>query len=650
MPIRESGPTGEGNFLEDQNAGLVYSGIMNLPEFRALFTSEWSSDYVNPLLPRMGDRIRLRLRHPAKLSVDSVWLRTIRDGGDTRLPMSRLKAQGRFTWWEAALEVSEPRIQYSFLVSLAGNYYFVTRRSVTRYAPTEDHDWVVLTDFDFPDWVPESVFYQIFPDRFRKGDPSLGVQTDEYSFGGGRTVAMSWDRPPLDYERGRCLDFFNGDLEGIRQSIPYFRELGVNALYLNPIFEARTTHRYDCTDYFNVDHHLGGNRALARLMKSLHQSRMRAIVDVSINHVGREHVWVRRALADRRNPERGMFYFEGGKIVGWMGNPLLPQLNYKNKLVRKTVYGRQGLVRFWLKKPFRIDGWRFDVGNNTARRGPVQLGNRVFAKVRKAVKKVNPRAYIIGEHWTDNISYHQGDQWDGAMNYFASLRPIRAFLGERDRFIQEDHYQAVWSAPLSGTEAAAMIEQHLCRLPNPLQFLQLNLLGSHDIHRLHHSNPNLADSLYQAAFAFLFCLPGVPCLYYGDEIGIAGGPRSNEECRYPMNWNRETWNLDRLEFFKQLIALRRRSTALQRGAWAFVHTDEATMALLRWHGREAVLMVFNRHQAERELELDLGPYALTEPKIWEPWSERFTFVFEEGKFRFQLSARQSALVLAQVDS
>lgn len=613
-----------------------------------MFTSEWSQDYVSPLLPRLGDKLRLRLRHPTHLAVEAVWLRTIKDGGDTRLPMSRLRTEGKFIWWEAALEVREPRIQYSFLVRLLDQYYFITRRSITRYAPTEDHDWVVLVDFDFPDWVPESVFYQIFPDRFRKGDPSIGVRTDEYSFASGRTVAMSWDRPPLDYQTGRCLDFFNGDLEGIRQSIPYFRELGVNALYLNPIFEARTTHRYDCTDYFNVDHHLGGNRALVRLMKSLHRSRIKAILDVSINHVGQEHPWVRRAIADRRNPERDMFYFEGGKIVGWMGNPLLPQLNYKNKQVRKTVWGRHGLVRFWLKKPFRIDGWRFDVGNNTARRGPFQQGNKVFARVRRAVKKVNPRAYIIGEHWTDNISYHLSDQWDGAMNYFASLRPIRAFLGERDRFIQEERYQAEWTEPLSGAEAAAMIEQHFSRLPNPLQFLQFNLLGSHDIHRLHHSNPNLADSLYQAAFAFLFCLPGVPCIYYGDEVGISGGPRTNEECRYPMNWNRESWNLQRFEFFKNIIALRRKSLALQKGAWAFVHTEESIMALLRWHGSEAVLMVFNRSVEERELSLDLRHYGIAEPRIWEPWAGHFKLTFKEGWLHLKLPERQSALVLAQV--
>lgn len=622
---------------------------MEPSDLQVLFTSEWTRDYVDPLLPRLGDRVRIRLRHPRGLPVQAAWLRALRDGSDTRVDMALTRTKGPFAWWEATVTMTEPRLQYSFLVRLDGDYFFLTRRSVTRYAPTEDHDWVILADWDFPAWVPESVFYQIFPDRFRKGDPSVGVKTDEYSFAGGRTVAMAWDRPPLDYERGRCLDFFNGDLEGIRQSVPYFKELGVNALYLNPIFEARTTHRYDCTDYFNVDRHLGGNRALAKLTRRLHRHNMRIILDVSINHVGREHPWVQRALADRRNPERKMFYFSRGRIVGWMGNPLLPQLNYRNKQVRKAILGKHGVVRHWLRKPYFIDGWRFDVGNNTGRRGKVQLGNEIFARARKAIKRVNPEAYVIGEHWTDNISYLLGDQWDGAMNYFASLRPIRAFLGERDRFIEEGHFEPVWGRPLSGTEAAAQIVQHFTRLPNPLQYLQFNLLGSHDIHRLHHSNPRLPTPLYEGAWAFLFCLPGTPCLYYGDEVGIGGGAASNEECRYPMNWDRATWDRQRFAFFQKLIELRRRSLALQRGSWAFVHTDETCMALLRWLGREAVLMVFNRSPERRSLDWDPRPYGLGNVRPWEGLGTEVGLEARPEALHLDLPPHQSALLLAEVE-
>jgi len=623
---------------------------MILEHWNGVFTSEWNKDYVEPLLPKMGDKVKIRLRHPKSYNPTAVWLRTLKDGSDHRVPMNALKPGSSFSWWEARVKLTESKLQYSFLIQLNDEFLFLTRQGVTHYAQTEDHDWVILADFDFPSWVTESVFYQIFPDRFRKGDPNLGVKTDEYSFGGARTIEMSWDRPPLDYQHGHCLDFFNGDLEGIRQSIAYFKELGVNALYLNPIFEARTTHRYDCTDYFAVDHHLGGNRALAQLSRSLHHHRLRFIVDVSINHVGCEHPWVRRALADKRNPEHKMFYFAKGKIMGWMGNPLLPQLNYKNKLVRKTILGKHGVVLFWLKTPYRIDGWRFDVGNNTGRRGKVQLGNKIFARVRQAIKKVNSEAYIIGEHWTDNISYLLGDQWDGAMNYFASLRPIRAFLGERDRFIQEDHYQPVWGKPLSGVEAASQIKQHFQRLPNPLQFLQFNLLGSHDIHRLHHSNPNLPESLYQAAFAFLFCLPGVPSLYYGDEVGIAGSPISNEECRYPMIWDRSKWDQTKFNFFKELIALRRRSLALQLGAWNFVFCDSATMVLMRWYNREAVLMVFNRHDQRRQLSLDLTNYGLKNLRAWEFWANRFDWKEDGQLVNLDLPPFQSALLLAEQEN
>lgn len=624
---------------------------MRLDEWRHFFVSEWNRDFVEPLLPSLGDRVRIRLRHPRTDRVSAIWLRYQADGSDLRIPMQPKKGGEAFQWWEVSALMSESRLRYGFVAHLSdGTHLFITRGGVSSAPPTEERDWVILADFGFPDWVPESVFYQIFPDRFRKGNPALGVRTDEYSFAGGRTIAMAWDRVPLEYEQGRCLDFFNGDLEGIRIAIPYFRELGVNALYLNPIFEARTTHRYDCVDYFNVDRHLGGNRALERLSKALHRHQIRLIVDVSINHVGIEHPWVKRALADRRNPERKMFYFNSkGQIQGWMGLPLLPQLNYRNKTVRKTIWGKGGVVRYWLQKPYYLDGWRFDVGNNTGRRGQDQLGHKIFRKVRKAVKKVNPRAYILAEHWTDPAPYLQGDQWDAVMNYFGCLRPLRAFLGERDRFVGGDEFPPRMAPPLSGQELADQLERHLSRLPGPLVHLQFNLLGSHDIHRLHHFDRSLPRELYEGVVAFQFCLPGTPSIYYGDEIGLGGGCQSVEQCRYPMVWDRSRWDRERFQFYQALIELRRRSLPLQRGAWAFLHAGEQEVALLRWYQREAVLMVLNRSAEARSLSLSVGRFALKNPQSWSFWANHTSLMVTTDQWELQLAPQRSVLLLCETE-
>ncbi len=590
---------------------------MENPAWTSFISSEWNLDYVEPLLPRLGDSVKIRLRHPDSAPVDQVWLRPILNGGDANIQMKDVKGSPGFRWWEAQLRIEEPHFQYSFLLLSEQSFFYYTRHSVTLYPQTEDHDWVLFADWDFPEWVPGSVFYQIFPDRFRKGDPTVGVRTDEYNYAGGKTIRMSWERKPLSWQQGHCLDFYNGDLEGIRQSISYFKELGINALFINPIFEGRSTHRYDSTDYFHVDRHLGGDEALIKLVKDLHKAGLKIILDVSVNHVGIDHPWVKRALADKRNPESKMFYKTSkGTLEGWYGSPTLPQLNYSSKLVRKYVYGLGGLVRHWLKKPFYIDGWRFDVGNFTARHGQTQLGNKIFRKIRKAVKKTRHDAYILGEHWMDNISFLQGDQWDGAMSYFASARPIRSFLGQRDPFVQREIHQPVPYQPTTGRILAEQIRQHLDRIPNPLLFLQMNLIDSHDVARVHNQKDNFQKELYEAAIALMFVMPGVPNIYYGDELALDGTIDTVEGCRYPMNWNETEWDHERKNFFKDLIQLRRNSQALSKGAWAILHADEFSMSLARWYRNESVICVINRNPHPQTTVLDTSIINLTSVSDW----------------------------------
>lgn len=596
--------------------------------------SEVNADFVSNPFPALGERIEIRLQMAADAPVDRVRVRSVMSGMHPIDEMERLPDEGRFAVYAIAITITERRLGYHFVLEAEGRDRYFTRRGLFDYPPTEDHDFVILADFENPGWVASSVFYQIFPDRFARGPAALGgepadgarlaadvhaeaapashaVREHEYEFDGHPARSMAWEEAPLEFAEGHCLDFFGGDLPGIESKIDYLRDLGVTALYLNPIFDGRTTHRYDCTDYFSVDPHLGGDQALVSLSAALHAADMRLMLDVSINHTGIEHVWFRAAERDRSAPENAYYYRNAdGTFVFWWDVPTLPQLNYGNPDLRRVVWeDPDALVRYWLKAPFLIDAWRFDVAAQVGKRGADDYCHEVWREVRRAVKEEKRDAYIIGEHWEDNISYHLGDQWDGAMNYFASARPLRLWCGERDRFlVSQFGVPPEEAAPISGVALREMIEQHYARLPNQIAFLAFNLLDSHDIHRFHHS-PAFSWELYRGIVMLLFALPGAPSIYYGDEVGIDGHATSIEGCRFPFPWQSERWNESFRALYRTLAHLKRESAALHYGSYRFLLAENDVVVFARFTRAEAVIVVVNRRGTAGTLAIPLGPVA-----------------------------------------
>ena len=327
--------------------------------------SEVNSQFTSNEYPKNGDSVSIRIRTGIESPVGRIWLRWIKDGVSSRIPMTITRKGMNFVYYSSKILITEERLQYSFELETPKGFYFYNRSGISAIHPVEDHDFVIIPDLDNPEWVPGAVFYQIFPDRFRKGKSELGVKTGEYQFDEGTTRELPWGTNPPEYSEGRCLDFFNGDLPGIKDSIPYLKELGVTAVYLNPIFEAKTNHRYDCTDYFHVDPHLGGDEALADLTKAFRENGIRCILDVSINHTGINHEWFRKASLDPSACENKFYYRKNdGSFLFWSDVKTLPQLNYNSDELRKVIWKNDNsLIRKFLKEPFLIDGWRFDVAN-----------------------------------------------------------------------------------------------------------------------------------------------------------------------------------------------------------------------------------------------------------------------------------------------
>ena len=273
--------------------------------------SDGTAAFVSNPAPKLFEDVTIRLRMFEDAPVKHVILRSMPNGMERLDDMHIAKKENGFIYYEATLRMNERRIQYHFYLVCEDVIYFYTQREITTYLPDHTYDFVLLADYEQPEWVKEAVFYQIFPERFCNGDPSNDVRCGEYTQNGYPTIQMEkWDLPALPYQQAHCLDFFGGDLQGIQQKIPYLKELGVTALYLNPIFIAPSSHKYDCLDYFHVDPHFGGDEALAELSAALHENGMKLILDISINHTGIDHkwfnkdgIWFDKTVGAYNNPE-----------------------------------------------------------------------------------------------------------------------------------------------------------------------------------------------------------------------------------------------------------------------------------------------------------------------------------------------------------
>jgi alpha-glucosidase len=607
--------------------------------------SEVNDEFVSNPKPDYGEKITIRIRIAEGHPVQTCWFRFLGGEHTSNIVMRSAGKSGGFDWFEIDFELTTPDLQYHFILETEDDDFFYTRAGLGRIHPTEDSDFVIYPGSKTADWVSESVFYQIYPDRFFRGDEKLGVRSGEYSFDGGQSIEMNWEDRPLEFEEGRCLDFFNGDLPGITAKLDYLQDLGVNALYLNPIFAAKTTHRYDCTDYFNVDEHLGGNEALAELTEQAHRRGMKVMVDVSINHTGIEHPWFKKAVEDEDSVEAGFYYKNpDGGYEYWFGVETLPQLNYGCEMLRNRIWkDEDSLVQKFLKPPFSIDGWRFDVANQVGRNKSDQYCHEIWQEIRKTAKSINPECYIIGEHWQDNISYHLGDQWDGAMNYFASTRPLRRWLGERDRFLRNGHHEIPGTRKaVNGYEFVQQIVQHFSRLPNQHAFQMFNLLDSHDVHRLHNHDAVFDPDLYAGVVMMLYMLPGTPSIYYGDELGIDGTIERVEGCRYPMPWQKTAAANEFFKLYQGLNHLKQSEKALHTGSFRFLYADEDSVVCVRFLKNRSILCIMNKATTEKEIVVDLS---LLGDLVGEGLFSQKGIASRQAELKLEMPAKKSEIYL-----
>ena len=579
--------------------------------------SDGTKTFVSNPLPKLGETVKVRICFFEHAPVKHVLLLSFPNGIDDFREMSVLKKEHGLVYYEAELKISEKRLQYQFYLVTEDTIYYYTQNGITTYIPDHSRDFVLVADYQKPEWVKDAVFYQIFTERFCNGNPENDVKTDEYAQNGFKTIKIeNWESVPLDYEHGHCLDFHGGDLEGIVEKIPYLKELGITALYLNPIFTAPSVHKFDCIDYYHIDPHFGGDEALEKLSTVLHENGMKLVLDISINHTGTDHKWFNRdcewfekSVGAYNNPdseERGYYFFgENNSYLGWFNVETMPTLNYTSKSLRQKIYkAEDSVLKKWLKPPYSIDGWRFDVADVFGRNNEVQLDTELWPEICSEIKSVNPNAYILAEDWGDCSEHLCGDQWDSPMNYYGCGRAIRQFLGEPDLFMLDQPLLRDIPYKMTAKDFENRVMEHFSKIPFALWENQFNLFDSHDTARLH-NNPKISKNAYRGAVIFQFLLPGAPSIYYGDEAEIDGRLGSMEGCRYPMPWSKDFKNTENYRLYKKMISLRKENSVLRNGSFKFICSEGRVSAFARFDENKAFVGVISTEEKDVKIKLPL---------------------------------------------
>lgn len=561
---------------------------MGSPARWALPHHDGSVRYLPQPPSRLGDRFDVLLRVPASSPVTRVGVRHVQDGepANVRAELDRTDAFGN-RWYRARLTQVNPVTRYRFITDGGRwGYQWVTAAGAVDYDPADAGDFVSSIYPGGPDWLPDAIAYQIFPDRFARS-------------GKVRVPYPAWAEPRqwTDTEvfggphGGRLL--FGGDLYGIAAHLDHIAGLGANLLYLTPVFPGPSNHRYNATSFDHVDPLLGGDAAYTDLIAAAHRRGMRIIGDLTTNHTGALHDWFAAAQADAGSAEAGLYYFteHPHAYAGWMGHPTLPKLNYDNPdLLRRMVTGPDAVLRRYLRPPFGLDGWRIDVANMTGRYGAIDRNHEVARAVRATVEEERPDAYLVGEHFHDFTGDLAGDGWQGVMNYAGFTKPVWSWVCGQ---LPLDNWMGVpWPGwPRQPGDCVVASMQAFAAVGWQHRSASMNIVSSHDSPRIRTITGGPA--LVEVAAAAMFTMPGVPMIWAGDEIGLQG--ESGERGRKPFPWHRpDQWDTATLHAYRQLAGIRRESQALRSGSLRWLHVDDDRLVFARETERETVVVALAR--------------------------------------------------------
>ncbi|MFD1539622.1 glycoside hydrolase family 13 protein [Nonomuraea guangzhouensis] len=542
-----------------------------------------SALYVSTQAPSPGSTVTVRVRAPLSAGITGVHVRTVHDGEPRFTAASPFVpgAVGGYgesdVWWHADIVAANPVTPYRFLLHTTGGQAWLTAGGLVTHDVTDATDFRLVCHEPPPPWLADAIVYQIFPDRFARS--RLMRELPDWA------LPRDWDRDPVTPSGpGTSQQFYGGDLDGIVERLDHVQALGVDTVYMTPIFPARSNHRYDAADFDRIDPLLGGDEALRRLAGALHARGMRLIGDITTNHCGRTHPWFTAALSDAGAPEREMFYFDPGTgdYESWYGVRSLPKLNWSSDLVRERI---PAVLKKWLGP---LDGWRVDVANMTGRRGPDDHNHEIAALLRR---EIGPGAALIAEHCHDASPDLDRDGWHGTMNYGGFTRPVWTWL--RSPELDLANFLGVPGGVPSrdGLQTHATFRAFAAHLSWRSQANSWQLLDSHDSPRIR-TVTGSADR-HLVALGLQATLPGTPMVFAGSEYGLTGV--NGEHSRTPMPWDRPAdQDLETLAAYRELLGLRRAEPALRHGGLRWLHADTDCLVFLRETAAESLLVCARR--------------------------------------------------------
>ena len=480
-----------------------------------------------------------------------------------------------FDYWFVEYNPKNKRSRYAFIVENEDEKLLYTEKKIFDLNKKENHKelnnienffaYPYLNKIDIPNppkWVRDTIWYQIFPDRFSNGNPNINPKNID-----------PWGSKPNQY------NYTGGDLQGIIDKLDYLKDLGITGIYLCPITKANTNHRYDTIDYMKIDKYLGDSKTLKKLVEKSHSLGIKIMLDVVFNHIGYYSDIFQDVIKNKEKSKyKDWFYikdinennisYETFAFVSEM-----PKLNTENREVIEYLIE---VGKYWIRE-FDIDGWRLDVSN--------EVDHRFWRIFKEEIKKEKEDIYILGEIWHSSLPWLMGDQFDSVMNY-----PLTSSI--RDFFLLDK---------INAKEFMYYINDISISYPKQVNEVAFNLVGSHDTTRaLTFAKENI--NKFKLAYLFLFTQGGCPCIYYGDEVGIKGLQTPDcEGQRECMVWDSDKQNKDILNFMKKIINLRKENNDFKVVNNEWVICDENRGLVVFKKGKTTIMM--NNSFSEVSFEL-----------------------------------------------
>ncbi len=602
--------------------------------------------------------------------------------------MQKDQSRNEFDFYSITIKNKNETIRYYFELTKEHTYYYNKKGLFDTI--DETYNFILIPNFKIPDWSKGAVMYQIYVDRFCNGDETNTVVNNEYAYLGKAARRIDqWDKPVSNED---FCSFYGGDLKGIIDKLDYLVDLGVEVIYLNPVFVSPSNHKYDAQDYDYVDPHIGvivedggeplyfekfhnrfatkymqrtinkanleaSNKLMSNLISLCHKKGIKVILDGVFNHCGAFNKWLDRenfygakgyppgAYKDINSPYHDYFRWydknwpNNDCYDGWWGHSNHPKLNFE---ASPELYDYiMNVGKKWVSPPFSADGWRLDVAADLGY--SKEFNHKFWRDFRKAVKQANPNAIILAEHYGDPKDWLMGDQWDTVMNYDAFMEPITWFLTG-----MEKHSEAYREDMLNNAMAfEGAMRYFSARFPIQSLQISMNQLSNHDhsrfltrtnrtAGRLHTAGWEAAEqnvnlSVMLSAVTFQMTWTGAPTIYYGDEAGLAGWTDPDNRRTFP--WGKENKLLQ--NFHKEIIKIHKSYSAIKKGSLEYLYLEYGVLSYGRFDKENRIVVIINNNTMEKSLSIPIWKIMCNMDGIMQSLIATYNSNFSTKKYNYK---------------